>query len=201
MSSELYRGMVTSRDWVAVGGIIGLLVAVVGGYYFVVHAAQKSEIDTLTAQNQQAVKDLAEAEVKKKNIDALREEMAKTQQLVSDFETRLPSTREIATLVTQFEAMANEVGLRVNVTPLPIESDQRKQTIPYRIKAYGTFHQVASFLNRLERFERYLKVSDLDLKEEKQGESEAEFKLSTYLFLQPEQTQGKAEDAKPGGAS
>lgn len=184
MSHELYRRMITPHDWAAVGGILGTLVLLGAAFYYFVYSAQRTEIDTLISRNEQTLADLAEARRKAETIDQLREEMAKIQELVSEFEQRLPSTRELATLVTQFERMASSVGLRVNVTPLPPESDPRKQTIPYRIRAYGTFHQLAGFINRLERFERYLKVSDLDIREETDGESEAEFKLSTYLFLQ-----------------
>ena len=84
--------------------------------------------------------------------------------------------------------MAAEVNLTIALTPLPSVKDSARflETIPYTVDARGTFHQVAGFVNRLERFTRYLKVSDLTMKLPKDDVSicEAEFTLSTFRFLQ-----------------
>ncbi|HQK75497.1 MAG TPA: type 4a pilus biogenesis protein PilO, partial [Candidatus Hydrogenedentes bacterium] len=66
-----------------------------------------------------------------------------------------------------------------------------KLTIPYRIVVRGSFHDIAEFINRLERFKRYLKVSELQVGPEKDGVSEAEFTLSTYTFVEND-TEGAA---------
>jgi Tfp pilus assembly protein PilO len=64
-----------------------------------------------------------------------------------------------------------------------VTTDSSKETIPYKVTARGTFHQIVSFINRLERDDRYLAISDLDIKEEQAGVSEATFTLSTFRFL------------------
>ncbi len=184
MSDTLFRTTVTPKDWLASAFLLcltGLLAAV---FVFVIHGSQKNTLLAIEQEDKQVVADLMEAELKRSTIEKLRQEMQKTTELVSEFDKRLPSTREIATLVTRFEEMANELALRVSVTPLPVVRDERKETIPYNIKAYGDFHQIAGFINRLERFERYLKISDLRIREEKSGVSEAEFTLSTYRFIE-----------------
>lgn len=182
--NELYRNAITSRDWTAVGIIVGILVIAGLGFVFVARAGQVETHEAIRAEEASVLDELAEAHRQRANIEQLREEMAKTQQLVSEFERRLPSQREITNLVTQFEALANDVNLRVNVTPLPIETVHPKQIIPYAIIAYGDFHQITGFINKLERHERYLKISALDIRSEEQGVSEASFTLSTYRFIQ-----------------
>ncbi|HOJ34133.1 MAG TPA: type 4a pilus biogenesis protein PilO [Candidatus Hydrogenedentes bacterium] len=185
MNTTLFRTTVTPKDWMAFAFLLCLAALLAALFYFVVHHGQKTTLASLEQEDKQVLADLMEAELKRSTIEKLRQEMQKTTQLVSDFDRRLPSTREIATLVTRFEEMANELNLRINVTPLSILRDERKETIPYNIKAYGDFHQITSFINRLERFERYLKISDLKIREEKNGVSEAEFTLSTYRFIEP----------------
>ena len=182
---EALKGKVTPKDWMAVGGILAVVAAVLALYFFFVHNAQGLKLDQLNADISAIQRDLQEAHAKEKNIAALREETAKIQSLVSDFEKRLPSQREIPDLVRQFEQMANDVGLSHALKPESPIRDERKETIPYSITTYGTFHQTASFVNRLERFERYLKVSNLKMEEEKEGVSKATFTLSTYRFLAP----------------
>lgn len=200
---DLYRGAIAPKDWIIVGSILAatLLLALV--FFFVVHehSLQKAE-DTQTEINRISA-DLAVAKDKQKKFGDLKDEMAKTEQLVTEFEKRLPSTRELLSLVTEFENMANEVNLRVEMTPLPIERDDARQiqTIPFKVTAYGSFHQIASFINSLERFERYLKISDLKIGEQDNGVSEADFTLSTFQFVQNPDKPAGAPAAVGGGAS
>lgn len=209
---ESLKGRVTPKDWMAVGAALGVLVAIVALYVFFIHRAQTSKLAELEQSITAIQKDLNEARAKEKNIEALRQETAKIDRLVSDFEKRLPSQREIPTLVRQFEQMANDVGLSHALKPEAPIKDERKETIPYSISTFGNFHQTASFINRLERFERYLKVSNLKIEEEKEGVSKATFTLSTYRFFAPaasaraaaappQQTASSAATGQPGGAS
>jgi Tfp pilus assembly protein PilO len=205
---EALKGKVTPKDWIAVGIVLAVVAAILALYIFFVHSKQRTALDALTADITAIQRDLQEAHTKEKNIAALREETEKIQSLVSDFEKRLPSQREIPTLVRQFEQMANDVGLSHALKPENPIRDERKETIPYSITTYGTFHQTASFINRLERFERYLKVSNLKMEEEKDNVSKSTFTLSTYRFLAPapkpaapaQQTASTATP-KPGGNS
>jgi Tfp pilus assembly protein PilO len=183
--SEFFKGSVTPKDWVAVGGVLAFTVLLAVAFYFAVYSAQATKYQELAAKDTQLLADLKVARETKLNIGQLREEASKMQELVKKFEERLPEKREIPSLLRQFEGFAKEIGLRVELSQLPILSDVRKQTIPYTVKAYGNFHQIVSFINRLEKFRRYLKVSDLNIGEEEEGIAEATFILSTFLFLQP----------------
>lgn len=200
---EALKGKVTPKDWMAVGAALAVVAAVLALYIFFVHSKQQRKLDALTADITAIQRDLLEAHEKERNIAKLREETAKVQSLVNDFEKRLPSQREIPTLVRQFESMANDVGLSHALKPEAPIRDERKETIPYSITTYGTYHQTASFINRLERFERYLKVSNLKIEEEKDGVSKATFTLSTYRFLATTPPQRTASSAapQPGGRS
>lgn len=180
---ELLKGKVTPKDWMIVGGLFAATVVIVLGYALVVRAARQEALAKLRHDNQAVQSDLREAQLKQQRIDALREETRKIEQLVSEFDKRLPSEREIPMLINQFERMANDVGLHHALTPQSPLRDERKETIPYKVRTFGNFHQTVSFINRLERFERYLKISDLRIAEEKEGISEASFTLSTFRFL------------------
>lgn len=181
---EFFRGTVTPRDWATSGGIVGFAVVLCVAFYFVVHSSQQSKLQEIKADDRTVVAGIRRAREAQKNIDELDAEVAKTQEWVSQFEERLPESREIPTLFNQFEGLAREIGLRVKITQLDRQKEARKETIPYEIVAWGNFHQIADFVNRLERFQRYLKVSDLDIGEQEEGASEASFTLSTYRFLQ-----------------
>ncbi len=205
MKSTLYRGTITKSDWIAALAFVLLLAVVAGLYVFVLRAGQIERMENARAEIARLKGEITRAEQIRDTIDQLREEKARFEQVVQDFEKRLPSTRETPYLVSVFENMAREEALRVDVRPGTPQKDARKETIPYDVRAFGDFHQIVGFINSIERYERYLKISDLIINEQEQGESEAQFKLSTYRFLQKTETetpqQPGAESQGKGEAS
>ena len=181
--SDFLSGTVTSKDWMAVGGILGAAALVALGFYFAVNRSQQNERLQVISNDNQVFADLTKARERQEGIEALRKETDGIQRLVTEFEERLPSRREIPMLLKEFEAMAAEEDIDVELSPLARDRDERKEIIPYRIVARGSFHQIASFINRLERFKRYLKISNLEVGPTKNGVTTAEFTLNTYRFL------------------
>lgn len=194
---DFLKGTVTTRDWIAVAGIIGLAAALAAAFVFLVHTKQREDIDQIRADDALVMADLEHAIDLKNKIEDLRTKTASIEKLVHEFEERLPSKREIPTLLREFEYMAAEEDLDVELSPLSRMKDERKETIPYKIVARGGFHQIASFINRLERFKRYLKISNLDIGASEGGISVAKFTLNTYRFLQ----QPLTKPAPPEGAT
>jgi len=184
---DMFKGTVTARDWLNVGGIVAVTVILGVAFTFLVYNPQRDALQQVTADDNQVLANLNVARDTKRNIDGLRAEADKMQELVKQFEARLPESREIPTLLKQFEGFAGEIGLRVELSQMPRVTDERKETIPYSVTARGNLHQIIQFINRLERFQRYLKVSDLNIGKEEEGVAEATFTLSTYRFIQPEE--------------
>lgn len=183
---DFFKGTVTPQDWAICGGIVAAAVAICAAFYFLWFNAQETKHAALLTELNEVSSQLREARQTERDIDALRAEKQEMQELVDQFEERLPEKREIPSLLRNFEDTGSQLGLRVQLSSLPPITDSNKETIPYRVIALGTFHQIVSFINLLERDQRYLKISDLDIKEEEAGISEATFTLSTYRFIQSE---------------
>lgn len=184
---ELLKGTVTPKDWATTGGIAAFTVVLCLAFYFLIHGPQLDDLAKAEADNTAALSQLAEAKRIQEKIGDLRADAAKMNELVTRFEKRLPESKEIPTLLKQFEGFAGEIGLRVQLSQQTPLTEGKKQTIPYKVVANGNFHQIVSFINRLERFERYLKVSDLSIGKEEDGVAEASFTLSTFLFTETEE--------------
>lgn len=187
---DALKGTVTPKDWVFVGGVLFLTLFLGAVFVFFVRAGQVARSDALAAEIEELEGAVEQARETRNNIEELREETAQIQTLVEEFARRLPARREIPQLMGEFENLAQEVGVDVELAQLSRIRDMRKETIPYNVTAYGDFHQIVNFVNRLERFERYLKISELDISEQLQGVCEAEFTLSTYRFLESPQMGG-----------
>jgi Tfp pilus assembly protein PilO len=199
--NEFFKGTVTRRDWMYVSCIAGGALGICALYYFAFHDGQLSKIREYDEQIAVLERNIKLAQAMEANIDQLREESRKYTTLVAEFEKRLPQGAEIPRLLQEFERIANEAGVSVELSTLPRNSDQRKEEIPYTVLAKGNFHQVTDFINRLERYERYLKVSKMNISEEKQGVCTAKFTLSTYRFITPDAANKAASPAAPDASA
>lgn len=181
---EFFKGTVTPKDWMAVAGILGVTTALAIGFYAMAHTSKLEELVAVQTVDAQKLADLTQARTINAQIGDLRDETEQIETLVNDFEERLPSKREIVELLEDFQRMANDSNMKVDFAPLPRERDALKETIPYQIAARGDFHQIATFINRLERFKRYLKVSNIHISPSETDGAHANFTLNTYRFLQ-----------------
>ena len=153
---EFLKGTVTLKDGGIAGGIVCAAVVLVLGYWFLLHSAQEAKLQEVIASDEVVQAQLRLARDTQKNIESLRIEAAKMQELATQFEERLPESREIPDLLKQFMGLATEIGLWRELTYLPRIPDTHKETIPYSIVIKGNFHQIVSFINRLERLERVI---------------------------------------------
>lgn len=197
---ELLQGTAKPADIAFAGGVIALAGLVCLLYYMFLFSPAQTRMAELEEQNRELAADIRRAEATQAEIEELRRRSDRSDLLVSQFEQRLPQQREIPQLITEFEMLAQRVGIQIEVNQLAVQRDERKETIPYSVVAFGSFHQIAHFINELERFERYLKVSNLNIDEERERISRASFTLSTFRFLEPAPvTAGTPEQA--GAAS
>jgi Tfp pilus assembly protein PilO len=180
---DFLKGTVTPRDWAAVAGMLGATAALAAAFYFFVHQSQQQQVARLLTENEDAKTNLQKARDINSRIEDLRKETEQIEKLVAEFEVRLPSGPELIQLVSEFEAMAQQENIFVEAQPQARSSDERKETQPYSILARGNFHQIAGFINLLERHRRYLKVSDIDMTQGERGAITARFTLSTYRFI------------------
>ena len=194
---EFFRGKVTPPDMIFAGVVIAIAATIGAAYYFLLHTRLQTEQTSMQQSLQKVQADLKKAREYQANIDSLREEANKWEELVTTFEKRLPDEREIPQLLRKFEQLGYDSGLRVELSQLRSTTDTKKETIPYQVKAFGNFHQILEFINQLERHDRYLKISEIDIAEEEAGVSEASFVLSTFRFIK----QTPPADAAPAGAA
>ncbi|MCX8065510.1 MAG: type 4a pilus biogenesis protein PilO [Candidatus Hydrogenedentes bacterium] len=184
---DLFKGKITYKDWIVLGIVCGCLVGVFALSYLVIFIPQQNKISNLKTEIVELQKKIRNARNTEKNYDKLQSQAQKMDNLVKQFNERLPEQREVPKLMKQFESMGDSLGLKTQLTPLPTTTDASKEVIPYQVIARGTFNQIVSFINLLERDKRYLKISDLDIGPEKGGICEAKFTLSTFRFVEKEE--------------
>ncbi|HOV33700.1 MAG TPA: type 4a pilus biogenesis protein PilO [Candidatus Hydrogenedens sp.] len=190
---DLFRGKITPKDWAVFGLVVVVVVALLIGAYLLIFTLQQNKINQIQAEVNNLKKKIAEAKKTVENYDKLQSQAAKMDNLVELFKGRLPDIRQVPQLMKQLESMGDSLGLKTQLTPLPSIIDLSKEVIPYQVVTKGSFHQILAFINLLEKDQRYLKISDLDIGPEKAGICEAKFVLSTFRFIEQEETETQPE--------
>lgn len=190
--NDFLTGTITPRDWAFTLGIFGVAAVIVAAFYIFIHQPKREELAGILKNDEILVSDLEKARTIAATIEELRDKMRAIESLVVQFEERLPSQHEIPKLLIVFENMAAEENLEVELTSLSRSRDSRKETIPYRVITTGTFHEIIAFINQLERFKRYLKITNLEIKPIKDSRTTASFTLNTYRFIKPDESKKSA---------
>ena len=183
---DMFKGKVTLQDWIFVGVVLAVTVGLFVGFFFLVYTGKRVTIAARAEEYKTISEELKAAQKIDANIDALQEEADKMNNLVTLFEQRLPEKMEIPSLLRGIETQAADLGLRVELSSQPTRKEANIEVIPYKVMAIGKFHDVVTFINMLERSQRYFKISDIDIGEEENGVSQKQFILSTFRFIQDE---------------
>ncbi len=183
---DMFKGKVTLQDWIFVGVVLAVTVGLFVGFFFLVYTGKRVTIAARAEEYKTISEELKAAQKIDANIDALQEEADKMNNLVTLFEQRLPEKMEIPSLLRGIETQAADLGLRVELSSQPTRKEANIEVIPYKVMAIGKFHDVVTFINMLERSQRYFKISDIDIGEEENGVSQTQFILSTFRFIQDE---------------
>jgi type IV pilus assembly protein PilO len=192
--SGLFEPVITKKDWITVGSIVvGLVVVALVVAVFVYQPQRKelARLDGEIAAQEQELDALRETAAKKEELEARLKEI---QQVVERFEAKLPTRKEIPKLFRKFQLAAGDANVVVeSIEKLDEIKKPPRIDIPYQWTVSGSYHQIATFINTLETGERFVKITDVHIGEQKRGVSEAEFKLTTFLFVE------EPEAVKPEG--
>lgn len=187
---EFFKGTVTPKDWAFVATVLALTGLIGAAFYFFVYqrqletlAAVELELETKTSELQGAIR-------MNENYPQLKALASTADDIVLQFEERLPEKREIPALLRQIDENGDAHNLDVELYALNTKIERDKEVIPYEINATGKFHDIVQFINELETDQRFLKVSNIEIGEQllETGVSEATFHLSTFVFRQPEES-------------
>lgn len=178
--------VITKADWIIVGVSLFLLVLVTLGY-FAAASIVKGQIKTVAASVSKTHSELNEARAIAAKKDGLLKEIEKVREKISSFEDRLPTEKEVPKLLRQFQRIAELSGVKYQlITAQPIDEKELYVRLPYQVRVKGAYPEIGEFLRSLEFGSRFIKVENIDIGPEDKGSSEANFTISTYMFVSKE---------------
>jgi type IV pilus assembly protein PilO len=155
--------------------------------------------------------------VKIQRIPGLEEELREREPDIKRYASRLPKSTKVPELFRDIDRFKQASGLDISVQTRLDPSDKGAYVeLPIRIEALGTYDSIATFINQLERNQRFAQIKELKI-EEIPGEAAtgdqpdfthhlSSMKISTFMFKdQVVEEESKAKTATapsvPGGAA
>ena len=175
--------VITKADWIIIGASLFLLV-IVTLVYFVALSFLNGRAAQLQAETVTARTELVEARAIAAKKDGLLKELEEVRKNISSFEDKLPTDKEVPRLLNQFQQIAELSGVKYqSITAEPIDEKESYVRIPFKVKVKAKYPEIGKFLRSLEFGSRFIKVENLQIGPEKDGISEADFVICTFMFV------------------
>lgn len=164
-----------------------LAVLVIGiGFYYLVYAPKSAEINAASQELKKAKDELSRLQAQAARRDVIERRLKELQQQVKETEAKLPTSREIPTLLVQLEGLAAQTGANLTlIRPGPASGGAQQgapqpgrpaapaapspasglglQQFALELTAEGPYDVVESFVRGIENFPRFIAMSDLKI--------------------------------------
>ena len=165
----------------------GVLLGFLGSTHFFVFAPANKKREALRVEivrKQQAMTDLQRST---QGIDDLNKKIAKLQEAIAYFESKLPQEKEFDKILKEVSQMAETNSLQTKtVRTLKQERSSNYSEQPIQMSLSGNFNGFYLFLQQLEKLPRITRITSMSLQKiaERDGEMQATMTLS--IFFEPE---------------
>lgn len=179
----------TQTQQILVAGLIFLITFVL--YLYFVFVPQFVRVPTLFRKVSKITAELKSAKSTGAEMEGLKKKLMEYNEKVEWYEKKLPVEREIPNLLENLSDMAKGSNIKItSIMPAqasPENNAQRQsklyQEIPIRITAKSGYHELGRFLSNLENSDRFMKVTDIEIKANKASPKQHDIDLTVCTYI------------------
>lgn len=169
--------------------LLSLLACVV--YVSFILSPQVGRVFSAIGQASKIGADLKDAQSNIYDIPKLKTDIAAYEEKVDRYEKMLPTEQEMPSLLENLSAMAKDANVKiVGIMPVTTKEDKAKKASVYQekpilINAKSGYHELGKFLSSMESADRFMKVSDMQVKHNQQSpkKHDVELIVVTYTLM------------------
>lgn len=185
------------------GVALCILTILAGGYWYFFLQERLDQMETLRIDVRKQEQRIRAKRRMLQKLPQLREELAKLKIKEAKAAQKLPSKKEIPTLLTNISTAGHEQGLEfLRFAPKPEINHELYAEVPVDLEVRGSFHSTVRFLDQVAKFSRIVTFADMSLEPmiQRPGRLVTKARATTYRFLekaalaqQDENQKGKTE--------
>ena len=144
--------------------ILALVVLTSVLYFFLIYKGKQDEIEKTQLHLNDLNKQLAEVRAAAEGLDAIKMEITKLDQQLTDSLAQLPDEKKIEAILRSLEDLASSAGLDiVSVKPNAEVARDFYSEIPIDLEITGSYHNIALFFDKVARQKRLINIGNLKL--------------------------------------
>jgi len=156
----------TKLPWYAqVGAFVVLALAGVGIFYYYYEAPMREDIAARQTQLTALRADINKGYATAKRLTTFRSEVAELEARLDTLNAVLPSEKDAADLLRRLQTVAVQSNLTIKgFKPSPPVNKPLHAEWPIALELDGTYHNLATFFDRVGKFTRIINISALEVK-------------------------------------
>jgi type IV pilus assembly protein PilO len=186
--------------WYAqIGAFAVLAAAGIGAFYYYYEAPVRTDMSTRQSQLASLRADIAKGNETAKRLPAFKAQVADLEARLDGLKSVLPAEKDAADLLRRLQTVATQSNLTItSFKPAVTVNKQLHAEWPITLQLVGTYHNLATFFDKVGKFTRIVNISALDVRGKDRPEPNASITatcVATTFVLFDNQTTAKP---KPG---
>lgn len=167
-------------------GLVSIFAVIV--YFSFILIPQVERVFEAVGQASKIGADLKEAQHNIDNIPKFKTNIAAYEEKIDRYEKMLPTEQEIPALLESLSGMARNSNIKiVGIMPVITKEDKTKKAFVYQekpilVNAKSGYHELGKFMSNMENADRFMKVSDIQIKTSSQSPSKHDVELTVLTY-------------------
>ena len=189
----------TKLPWYAqIGAFVVLAIAGIGAFYYYYESPVRADMVSREGQLASLRADINKGYETARRLPAFKAQVAELEGRLVSLKSVLPDEKDAADLLRKLQTVATQSHLTIkSFKPAPTVTKQLHAEWPITLELDGTYHNLATFFDRVGKFTRIVNINGLDVKGKDKQDSNSSITAScvaTTFVLLPEKA------APPPGA-
>jgi type IV pilus assembly protein PilO len=166
--------------------VVVSILAGVGFWYFYV-ADVSADIASRQERLVALQADVAKGVTTARRLPQFQADVSQLEARLENLRAVLPEEKDVADILRRVQGLATQSNLTIQrFTPQDPKQEAIYASLPYKLTAQGTFHDLAFFFDRISKFPRIINVGDISIKAKQTPGSaasiEAECTATTFVL-------------------
>ena len=177
--------------------LVGTIVLMAGIFVALVYIPKSEEITRLNKEITSLEKKINQAKIKARTLKKFEAEQVEVEAQFREALTLLPNKREIPTLLRSITQLGSDANLEFRLfSPKKEKARDFYIEIPVSMEVSGTYHDVATFFDKVGRMKRIVNILDITMKPVKARSTNLTTKCDAVTYRFKREVDEKTEAGK-----
>ena len=170
-----------------IGAFVVVSALAVFGFWKFYVAEMQADIDARQTRLTALKADIAKGVATARRLPQFESDVAELERRLDNLRAVLPEQKDVADILRRVQGLATQSSLTIQrFTPQEPKQEALYASLPFKLRAEGTYHNLGLFFDRISKFPRIINVGDITIKPHQPSDPnatiEAECVATTFIL-------------------